>query len=106
MKSQVYLGTETGIISKEAVQQLKGLITKLNGTVRSLGTPGEAKRARRAVDLQLVEELRTRRGNLVATIAVLEDHLQSVENLRSHGYHPPTFDPTDLTATFVRASGG
>ena len=98
MKSQVYFGTETGIISKEAVKQLKGLITKLNGTVRSLDASGGARHSRGVVDLQLTEELRTRRCNLIATIAVLKDHLQSVENLRSHGYHPPLFGPTQLAA--------
>jgi len=94
VKSQVYFGTETGIISKEAVKELKGLITKLNGTVRRLDASSGAKRSRRVVDLQRAAELRMRRSNLIATIAVLKDHLQSVENLRSHGYHPPIFDPT------------
>ena len=105
MKSQVYFGTETGIISKEAVKQLKGLITELNGTVRRLDASGGAKYSRRVVDLQLMEELRTRRSNLIATIAVLKDHLQSVENLRSHGYHPPIFDPTQPAAVSVGSSG-
>jgi hypothetical protein len=103
MKSQVYFATETGIISKEAVKQLKGLITNLNGTVRSLDACGGAKQSRRVADIQLTDELRMRRNNLIATIAILKDHLHSVENLRSHGYHPPIFDPTDCAAASERA---
>ena len=105
MKSQVHFGTETGIISKEAVKQLKALIANLNRAVRSLDASGGAKRSRRVVDLQLTEELRRRRSNLIATIAVLKDHLQSVENLRSHGYNPPIFDPPRPAAASVGASG-
>ena len=79
MKHQVHLGTESGIVSIQAAMQIRALIDDLARTVDVLdaGIAADLPRAEDAIDLD------TRRHNLMVTIAVLEDRLGSIENMRS-----------------------
>ena len=78
MKHQVNLGTKSAIVSREAAQ-IRILIDDLGRTVDVLdaGVAADLPRAGDAIDLD------TRRHNLMATIASLEDRLGSIENMRS-----------------------
>ena len=79
MKHQVHVATESGIVSIEAVKQIKRLITALAGTVDAL----DAAKNRPRAD---ADDLDTRRGNLMVTIASLEDRLDCIEKVRSREY--------------------
>jgi hypothetical protein len=79
MKHQLQIGTERGIVSREAVKQIRILITDLARTVQNLDADIPS-----ADDL--VFTLDTRRHNLMVTIASLEDRLDSIEKMRSRGY--------------------
>ena len=70
MKHQAHFGTRSDIVSREAAQ-IRILIDDLARTVDVLD-------AGVAADI-----LDTRRHNLLATIASLEDRLGSIENMRS-----------------------
>lgn len=86
MKHQLHIGTESGIVSREAVRQIRILIADLARTLRNLDAdivvgemrPRAHDPASRALDM--------RRHNLVVTIASLEDRLESIEKVRSRGY--------------------
>jgi hypothetical protein len=80
MKHQVHVATESGIVSTEAVMQIRRLITDLARTVDAL----DAAKNRPRVD---ANDLGTRRRNLMVTIASLEDRLDCIEKVRSreHG---------------------
>ena len=77
MKHQVHLGTKSAIVSREAAQ-IRMLIDDLAHTVDVLdaGVAANLPHAESAIDLD------TRRHNLMATIASLEDRLGSIENMR------------------------
>jgi|SRR5258707_3352345 len=79
MKHQVHLGTERGILSIQAAMQIRALIGDLSHTVDVLdaGIATGLPCADDAIDLD------SRRHNLMVTIAVLEDRLGSIENVRS-----------------------
>jgi hypothetical protein len=79
MKHQVHVATESGIVSTEAVRQIRRLIADLAGTVDAL----DAARNHPRVD---ADDLDTRRRNLVVTIASLEGRLDCIEKLRSREY--------------------
>ena len=79
MKHQVHVATESGIVSTEAVMQIKRLITDLARTVNAL----DAAKNRPRAD---ADDLDTRRRNLMVTIASLEDRLDCIEKVRSHEY--------------------
>ena len=94
MKHHRQVGTERGIASSEAAEQIRMLITDLSRTVRILHADIAAEEKRfRVQDVSdadysaLTSMLDTRRRNLMATIASLEDRLGSIEHLRSRG-HP------------------
>jgi hypothetical protein len=98
MKHQRQLGTESGIASREAAEQIRMLITDLSRTVQILDADIAAEEKRpRAQDLSdadysvLTRMLGTRRRNLMITIASLEDRLESIEHIRSRG-HPTNGD--------------
>jgi hypothetical protein len=76
MKHQVHVATESGIVSAEAVMQIRGLITDLARTVDVI----DAAKNRPRAD---ADDLDTRRRNLMVTIASLEDRLDSIEKVRS-----------------------
>ena len=78
MKHQVHVATESGIVSTEAVKQIKRLITALARTVDALDAAKNRPRAD-ADDLE-------RRRNLMVTIASLEDRLDCIEKVRSREY--------------------
>jgi hypothetical protein len=82
MKQQFHVATESGIVSAEAVMQIRRLITDLARTVDVL----DAAKNRPLAD---ADHLDTRRRNLMVTIASLEDRLDCVEKVRSreHGAH-------------------
>jgi hypothetical protein len=86
VKRQIQFGTERGIVSKEAVKQIRMLITDLSRTVQILDSDIRATEKRPRADLEITEILDTRRHNLLVTLASLEDHLGSVEKLRSRRY--------------------
>ena len=87
MKQQVQLGTESGIVSREAVKQISMMITDLARSVQILNADIAAQKARpRADDLTFTRLLDTRRHNLMVTIASLEDRLESIKKMRSRGY--------------------
>jgi hypothetical protein len=87
MKHQVQYGTDSGIVSKEAVKQIRTLITDLACTVQNLDAYIAAGEKRpHADDLVLTRVLDTRRHNLMDTIASLEDRLGSIEHLRAREY--------------------
>src|SRR3984957_18200697 len=75
MKHQVHVATESGIVSTEAVMQIRRLITDLARTVDVL----DAAKNRPRAD---ADDLDTRR-NLMVTIASLEDRLDCIEKVRS-----------------------
>jgi hypothetical protein len=90
-------GTESGIASREASEQIRMLITDLSCTVQILDAEIAAEEERpRGQDVSdadysvLTRMLDTRRRNLMVTIASLEDRLGSIENMRSRGH--PTND--------------
>jgi hypothetical protein len=85
MKHQLQIGTERGIVSREAVEQIRILITDLVRTVQNLDADIVAEEMRPSAD-DLVFTLDTRRHNLMVTIASLEDRLDSIEKMRSRGY--------------------
>ena len=85
MKHQLQIGTERGIVSGEAVKQIRILITDLARTVQILDADIVAEEMRPGAD-DLVFTLDTRRHNLMVTIASLEDRLDSIEKMRSRGY--------------------
>ena len=80
MKHQVHVATESGIVSTEAVKQIKRLITDLGRTVNAL----DAAKNRPRAD---ADDLDTRRRNLMVTIASLEDRLDCIQNVRSREAH-------------------
>jgi hypothetical protein len=85
MKHQVHLGTESGIVSNEAVKQIKLLIADLARTVQMLDAEiATRQEGPRADDLAFM--LDQRRHNLVLTVASLEDRLGSIQKVRSRGY--------------------
>ena len=79
MKHQVHVATESGIVSTEAVVQIRKLITDLARTVNALVTA----KSRPLAD---ADDLDTRRRNLVVTITSLEDRLDCIEKVRSREY--------------------
>ena len=79
MKHQVHVATESGIVSTEAVMQIRRLITDLARTVEAL----DAAKNRPRTD---ADDLDTRRRNLMVTIASLEDRLDCIEKVRSREY--------------------
>ena len=79
MKHQVHVATESGIVSTEAVMQIRRLITDLARTVDAL----DAAKNRPRAD---ADDLDTRRRNLMVTIASLEDRLDCIEKVRSREY--------------------
>ena len=79
MKHQVHVATESGIVSTEAVMQIRRLITDLARTVDVL----DAAKNRPRAD---TDDLDTRRRNLMVTIASLEDRLDCIEKVRSREY--------------------
>jgi hypothetical protein len=76
MKHQVHVATESGIVSAEAVMQIRRLITDLARTVDVI----DAAKNRPRAD---ADDLDTRRRNLMVTIASLEDRLDRIEKVRS-----------------------
>jgi len=84
MERQVQLSTESAILSREAVQQIRMLITDLNCTVQILDADFAAEKKHPRLDDLVLSH--TRRNNLMVTIACLEDHLGSIERMRSRGY--------------------
>jgi hypothetical protein len=104
MKHHHQFGTESGIASKEASEQIRRLITDLSRTVQILDADiAVEERRARVQDLSdadysvLTGMLGTRRRNLMVTIASLEDRLESIEHIRSRG-HPThgNWSPTAL----------
>jgi hypothetical protein len=85
MKHQLQIGTERGIVSSEAVKQIRILITDLARNVKLLDADIAAEKMRQSAD-GLLFTLDTRRHNLMVTIASLEDRLDSIEKMRSRGY--------------------
>ncbi len=83
MERQVQLSTESAILSREAVQ-IRMLITDLNCTVQILDADFAAEKKHPRLDDLVLSH--TRRNNLMVTIACLEDHLGSIERMRSRGY--------------------
>jgi hypothetical protein len=79
MKHQVHIATDSGIVSAEAVMQIRRLITDL---ARMVGDLDAAKNHPRAD----ADDLDTRRRNLIVTIASLEDRLDCIEKVRSREY--------------------
>jgi hypothetical protein len=79
MKHQVHVATESGIVSTEAVVQIRRLITDLARTVDAL----DAAKNRPSADGY---DLDARRRNLMVTIASLEDRLDCIEKVRSREY--------------------
>jgi hypothetical protein len=103
MKHHHQFGTESGIASKEASEQIRMLITDLSHTVQILDADIAAEERRaRVQDLSdadysvLTGMLGTRRRNLMVTIASLEDRLESIEHIRSRG-HPTNGDWSSTT---------
>jgi hypothetical protein len=85
MKHQLQIGTERGIVSSEAVKQIRILITDLARNVKLLDADIAAEKMRQSAD-GLLFTLDTRRHNLMVTIASLEDRRDSIEKMRSRGY--------------------
>src|SRR3984957_14111390 len=87
MKHQVHVATESGIVSTEAVMQIRRLITDLARTLDAL----DAAKNRPRADADHLE----RRRNLMVTIASLEDRLDCIEKVRSReeGAHPNLAGP-------------
>jgi hypothetical protein len=92
MKHHRQFGTESGIASKEASEQIRMLITDLSRTVQILDADISTEEQRpRVQDLSdadcsvLTRMLVTRCHNLMVTIALLEDRLESIEHIRSRG---------------------
>jgi hypothetical protein len=81
MERQVQLSTESAIRSRAAVDQIRMLLTDLNHTVQILDADMRL-RTIRADDLVLYH---ARRHNLMVTIGCLENHLASIERMRSRG---------------------
>jgi hypothetical protein len=79
MKHQVHVATDSGIVSTEAVMQIRRLITDLDRTVDGLDAAKNHPRAD-------ADNLATRRRNLMVTIASLEDRLDCIEKVRSREY--------------------
>ncbi len=85
MQHQIHLATHSGVVSNQAVEQIRKLIADLKDAARVLGATIRVKQKyARSNDLQIVTALAMRRSNLQASIVVLEDHLEIVEKLRSH----------------------
>jgi hypothetical protein len=91
-------GTESGIASREAAEQIRMLITDLSRTVQILdaeiAAEEERPRGQDPADADysvLTRMLGTRRRNLVVTIASLEDRLGCIEHLQSRE-HPTKAD--------------
>ena len=72
MKHEFHVATQRGIVSTEAVIQIRRLIRELARTVDGLDTAKKGPRA----DAQ---DLDTRRRNLVVTIVSLEDRLDCIK---------------------------
>jgi hypothetical protein len=79
MKHHVHVAAESGVVSTEAVMQIRRLITDLTRTVDAL----DAGKNRPRTD---ADDLDTRRCNLMVTIASLEDRLDCIEKVRSREY--------------------
>jgi hypothetical protein len=95
MKRHHQFGTESGVASRDAAEQIRLLITDLARTIQLLDANIAAEQeGARAHDLsddlsdEAYQAMATRRHNLMVTIAFLEDRLGSIENMRSRG-HPP-----------------
>lgn len=90
MKHQLQLGIESGIVSNEAVKeieavkQIRMLITDLTRTFQTLDRVDTKEKRACANDLNFARLLATRRCNLMVTIATLEDHIRSLQNMQSH----------------------
>ena len=104
-------GTESGIASREASEQIRMLITDLSHTVQILDAEIAAEEERpREQDVSdadysvLTRMLVTRRRNLMVTIASLEDRLGSIEHIRSRGH--PTNGDWSLTTLPSRSGQG
>ena len=82
MKHQVHVATESGIVSTEAVMQIRMLIMDLARTVDVIDTAKNRPRAD-------ADDLDTRRRNPMVTIASLEDRLDSNEKVRSRVVERP-----------------
>ena len=79
MGRHVQLSTESAIVSRGTVEQIRMLITDLTRTVEILD-------ANIAVEERPCPDDLVRRHNLTVTIASLEDYLGSIERMRSRGY--------------------
>jgi hypothetical protein len=88
MKHQVHVATESGIVSTEAVMQIRRLIAELARTVDVL----DAAKNRPRAD---TDDLDTRRRNLMVTIASLEDRLDCIEKVRSRVGERPLWAGND-----------
>ena len=88
MKHQVHVATESGIVSTEAVMQIRRLIAELARTVDVL----DAAKNRPRAD---ANDLDTRRRNLMVTIASLEDRLDCIEKVRSRVGERPLWAGND-----------
>jgi hypothetical protein len=86
MKRQLQIGTESGIVSREAVKQIRILLTDLARTLQKLDADIVAEEMRPRADDPVFRVLDSRRRNLMVTIASLEDRLESIEKMRSRGY--------------------
>jgi hypothetical protein len=111
MKHHRQFGTESGIASKEASEQIRMLITDLSRTVQILDADIAAEEQRpRMQDLSnadcsvLTRMLVTRCRNLMVTIASLEDRLESIEHIRSRG-HPAKADWSPATVPWHSVHG-
>jgi hypothetical protein len=101
MKHQRQSGTEIGIASREAAEQIRMLIIDIAHTAQILEAEiatQEEQRARvhdlsEADYLVLARMLGTRRRNLMVTIASLEDRLGSIEKVRSREHATPITQP-------------
>jgi hypothetical protein len=104
MKHPLQIGTERGIVSREAVKQIRILITDLARTVQILDANIVAEEMRPRAD-DLVSTLDTRRHNLMVTIASLEERLDSIEKMRSRGYGGQANSAHPRTRTAPRSAG-
>ena len=86
MKHQLQIGTDSGMVSREAVKQIRILITDLARTLQNLDADLVAEEMRPRARSPGFTVLDSRRHNLMVTIASLEDRLGSIEKMRSRGY--------------------
>ena len=83
MKHQIHLGTEGGIVSKEASKKIRLLLADLNRTLQMLDAEIAAQEKRPRAENLVLDE---RRHNLLVTIASMEDRLASIEHIRARDY--------------------